>query len=677
MNSSADTNPKKSSILNHIHQAGDSDTGSKPDPQPTQSTEVTPETPKANKRFSLKLPKFKLPSFKKRYLLGIPGVFLLIIGLLAALTLPPLLQIKRLVPETEASARQAYDSLKNQDLVAGKQHLTDTRTKIDQINSQYKKLAWAKFTPARAYYLDGDRVLTAAIASGNAADTLLSAVEPYADVLGFSGQGSFAGGTAEERIVKIIETLDKVTPSLDQIAADLTIVNEQLAAIDPQRYPFEVRGQQASELITTAQDFSTAAVVAVTDVKPLLEVIPSVAGIDSEKKYLVLFQNDAELRPTGGFLTAYGTLRVEKGRTYQEKNDDIYQLDNKFNSRLKPPAPIEKYLDNVFYWHLRDMNLSPDYKVSMDTFLEHYLGLPDEPETIDGVIAVDTQVLSDLVSVLGPLEVPGFGEFSSEIDPRCDCPQVIYELEDFATRPVAYVRTDRKAFLTPMMQALIIKAYGSPRQVWPQLFQVVIENVRQKHVLFYMMDQEAQAAAEQVGIAGRISQDVEGDYFHLNEANFGGAKSNMFITHSVQDEIEITDAGVVHNMTLTYKNPAPWSDCNLESGGLCLNGQYRGFMRFLVPQGTQLDESLGFQADSVQTYEELGKTVIEGFFEFVPESQTKLKLTYTVPINPEGQYNLFIQKQPGQKEPEYTLTVNGTAQQQFNLKYDKQVTFEL
>lgn len=608
------------------------------------------------------------------------GVLLLFLGVsagvLAAISYQPAMTLKTTLPQLEVEARAIYDALKTQNLVEARSGLTQLKATLDTSSQAYKRLAWLSYSPFRPYYQDGSRVLIAADSGLAAASTLLDTVEPYADVLGFSGEGTFMGGTAEDRIVKIIETLDKVTPALDEVAADLQNVQTQLEPIDPTRYPFEIRGRQLDDMIVEAKTLVDTAVVAVTDVKPLLEVLPEVAGIDGERKYLVLFQNDAEIRPTGGFMTAYGVLRVEKGKVFQENSDDIYNLDAKYRATLTPPPYVAKHL-KVNRWYLRDMNMDPDFSKSMDQFLTEYLKLPGEPKNLDGIVAVDTQVLTNLVRILGPIEVPGFGRFTADIDPRCDCPQVIYELEDYSTRPVGFVRDDRKAFLAPMMQTLLVKAYGSPKQIWPELFQTVIKDVREKHVLFYMLDERAQAAAEKVNIAGRLLE-VDHDYFHMNESNLGGAKSNLFITHQVEEMITLNNGQADKEYEITFTNNFPASNCNLEAGKLCLNAaEYTGYLRFYFPQGTTLVEVIGFQEGDAEVYDEAGKTVIAGTYKLRAQSSAKLKLRVSVPYaGSNGLYRYMIQKQPGQKLPAYTVVFDGVEKREFELATDQTLEFK-
>jgi hypothetical protein len=105
----------------------------------------------------------------------------------------------------------------------------------------------------------------------------------------------------------------------------------------------------------------------------------------------------------------------------------------------------------------------------------------------------------------------------------------------------------------------------------------------------------------------------DGDYFNINEANFGGAKSNMFVSEAVTQDYNVAaDGTVTKTVTVDYKNPYAPSDCNLERGNLCLNAVLRDWFRIYVPKGSQLVSSQGSEV-KMTSYEDLGKTVFEGF----------------------------------------------------------------
>lgn len=627
------------------------------------------------------LPDIKIPKASKskksfprwaKIVLIILGVLLVISTAIGIPTYLTGMKVKTSVMAVKQHAQAAYDGLKGQNLAIAKAELDAAKTSLDEATTQYQSITFLRFTPLAWHYRDGERVFAAAVAGVEAGQIVVGAIEPYADVIGFTGQGSFVGGTAEDRIVKIIETVDKINPSLDQVNEKLGIINRELGEINPKRYPYiKVGGNTIESSIGSVQQAVSQANGIMAQLRPALTVLPDIAGLNSAKKYLVLFQNDAELRPTGGFVTAYAVLKVEKGKVSPEKSSDIYDLDSKFTKRLTPPEIVKKLL-KVNTWHLRDMNLSPDFKVSMDQFVSYYNELPGETK-VDGVIAVDTKLLTDLVRALGPIEVPGFGTFTADNDPRCDCPQVFYALEEIADRPTYTIRTDRKAILGPLMQTILVKAYGAPKQTWPSLFSSIWTNLNEKHVLMYFFNEDFQNAAEMVGVAGRIKA-YDADYLHINDANFGGAKSNMFVTQTIEQEVTKTDAGLSKTIVITYKNPRKGDNCNLEAGKLCLNGKMPNWTRIYLPKEAVVSEVLGFDNDSVKESVDLDKKVVEGYFELNPESQVKIKLTVTLPLKGED-YRLLIQKQPGTKNSATTIRLGGV-ENAFELTTDKEVVMK-
>lgn len=572
-------------------------------------------------------------------------------------------------------ADKAQGNLAAQDLVALKETLQELQNETGILKSKYEQTKWVKFIPvAGAYWKDIERVLTAGTAGIESAQILTEAIEPYADILGFKGAGTFAGGTAEDRIIIALKTLEKITPKLDEVASRLRTVDENLQLIDEKRYNFSYQEILISDKLKKAKDLIHGATKAVTDAKPALELLPKLAGMEGEKKYMVLFHNDGELRGTGGFMTAYGIMKVDNGRVSAERSSDIYELDNKFKSRLQPPDLVKNLL-KVPYWHLRDLNLSPDFKENMDLFSGYYGTIVGEPK-INGVIGVDTKFLVDLLGLLGPIDVPGFGRFSNDNDPRCDCPQVVYQLEAIADRPVATLVENRKGVLGPMMRELILRAYGAPKPWWDDLFKIFIDNVNEKHVAFYFkMDQPGfEEAAEQLNAAGRV-QEVKGDYLMVNDVNFGGAKANFFVKQEVTQNLEIAEDGTItKTLTVTYTNSSPASNCNLEAGKLCLNAPLPNWVRIYVPKDSQLMETVGLDKQ-METTEELGKTVFQGFLTVSPQSSSKTIYKYKLPFKAKTvNGELLIQKQMGKDTPHYKIELPDRVEE-FDLNGDKKFTF--
>ena len=178
--------------------------------------------------------------------------------------------------------------------------------------------------------------------------------------------------------------------------------------------------------------------------------------------------------------------------------------------------------------------------------------------------------------------------------------------------------------------------------------QTMYKNMEEKHILLYFIDKELQQSVEQINFAGRINA-ASSDYLHINNVNFAGAKANLFVS----EEIESITNGKSREVTVDFKNPYPHSDCNLERGGLCLNATLRNWIRLYVPKGSKLASFEG-SLKKVQTYDELGKTVFEGYLEVPTQGKATVVIKYTLPGNISGD-SLLIQKQPGVTGQKWTV----------------------
>jgi len=614
----------------------------------------------------------------KKLLILVPAIIIILGVLLFFFFVKPALQLKNDLIFIQIEANSISSALQGQNLNEAESKVVSTKEKLSTLKIDYQKLAWVGKVPfVNKYYQDGLSAISAGHALADAAAIGIESIQPYADILGFQGKGgAFGEMTAEKRLTVALDTLEKIEPNLDKINEKLNQAKTEVDKIDASRYPATVQGKPVRAKVQELKTLVSSLAGTLSEIKPAISFLRPLMGIPSEKRYLLLFQNDAELRPTGGFLTAYAVLSVNNGNFKPLGSYDIYSLDAKFGDKLKAPAPITKYLDNVFSWHLRDMNLSPDFKVSMDTFLENY-GKVQDRGTLNGVIAIDTKVLVDLLRILGPIGVSDWGNFSAENDKRCNCPQVFYELELQADKPVSTIKTDRKAMLGPLMQSILMNVMQSPKKKWPEFFNTFFTAVQEKHLLMYFFDPEIQKATETLNASGRI-QDYEGDYFHLNDTNFGGAKSNMYIKQNVVQDIKVDANGeVTKTITIDYRNPAPPSNCNLEAGQLCLNGLYKDWVRLYVPKGSQLVSSTGSEVE-VTTSEDLGKTVFEAYYgkqsPLRPEGKAQLTFTYKLPfkIQKGQEYKLLIQKQPGTYDNGYTINYN-SKETDFALTTDKEI----
>ena len=651
-------------------------------PKLTPDSGLDTETP--NQEVVIEKPKAKL---NKKLLIG-SGILLFFILIY---TIPLLIFGVTANKQYKNNISPVITSFDSADLGKVKDDITTIKDSLAKVMSSYKLISWMRITPfAGKYVSDLGHGLKGATYSLEAAQIGIDTVSPYLSVLGYvegdqgSGVASESGEiTAQERIDFIVSAIPEIVPKTGEIAQKMSEAKIEFSYIDSNRYPEKYKGKEIRGKLKAGLDMFDMAATYVSQSKPLLEVAPYLLGIDGERRYLVLFQNDKELRPTGGFMTAYSIMSVENAKFEPVSSDDIYHLDAIYKPTIPAPQPIVDLIKGPYVLsqnlRLRDMNYSPDFEVAMDLFTEETSKI--NLEETDGIIAVDTGLLVNLLDAMGEIGVPGFGNFSTKIEPKCNCPQVIYELESFADveGPIIWDpltgeiiltppnHDNRKKIIGPLMNSILANAMAQPKEKLPGLFNAVFTSLIEKHVLFYLYDDQAQMAVSDFGIGGKI-RDYQGDFLHINDSNLGGRKSNLYVTQEVEQEIEVAkDGQIIKTVTITYKNPEKYDGW--------LNSVLPNWVRIYVPQGSTLIDAEGLekQYDSV---EELGKTAFSGYFQLRPEGVSKVTFKYSLPFKMNGDYKMLIQKQPGTDKPLYIIRTN-KFEDEFFLNTDREVRVKI
>jgi len=210
------------------------------------------------------------------------------------------------------------------------------------------------------------------------------------------------------------------------------------------------------------------------------------------------------------------------------------------------------------------------------------------------------------------------------------------------------------------MKAILEKVYSAQKEQFPQLFQLIIDDIAGRHVQAYFLDEEFQAAADKIDLSGKMIAAPSGeDFLAIVDANLGGAKSNLFIDYGVEQTILPPSDGVLEKqVVINYRNSRAGDNCDLEAGELCLNATNNDWNRIYLPLGAELISAKGYKGEPT-VYEENGFTVIDGFFALSPNSTAKIDLQYTIPYQNEQEYVLNVWQQGGLRTVTHLIDVNG------------------
>ncbi len=284
----------------------------------------------------------------------------------------------------------------------------------------------------------------------------------------------------------------------------------------------------------------------------LLPQLPEILGQNSRQTYLVLLQNNTELRPSGGFIGSYALVSFEKGKLLNFKVFDVYSADGQLKGKITPPDEILHFLGQP-NWYLRDSNWSPDFSLTAKRaawFLEKETG-----QTVDGVIAIDLFLVKKLLAVTGPLKLVDF-------DDTVSADNFFQKAESQAEINFFPGSTQKRDYLSAASSALFENLTSRhPRQITP-LLKALFAGFQEKHL--------------QISFLALPQNENFQNKLFLVEANLGANKANYFLKRNLNVQIDLGKNGEQDTtLAVTYLNTSP--------GETWPAGRYKNYLRVFLP----------------------------------------------------------------------------------------------
>lgn len=382
-------------------------------------------------------------------------------------------------------------------------------------------------------------------------------------------------------------------------------------------------------------------------------LLPEFFGLRTEKTHLLLFLNNDELRPGGGFIGTYGIMQVRDGEVLQIKTADVYAIDSAPVKPVteKPPEPFQKY-NAATQWFFRDKNWSPDFSVSAKKTIEAFEY--ESGMNVDSVIGFTPTFASELLAYLGPIEVSG-QTFTSE-----NVPELIeYQVEKGfweSSVPVA----QRKEILADLVKEVQTRLAKLPVAKWGNVFSIVSNAFKTKQAAIFSENEQVQNTLANVGWAGVVSP-LTSDIQMFVDANLASLKTDPTVKRSIRYSLFRNDSGQwIGRTSITYDHQGTFD---------WRTTRYRTYSRLYVPQGTELIRVVGLN-EGPEISEELDMTVFGGFVSVEPKEERTVVYEYKLAdsviesIILEN-YSLTFYKQMGTRD--YALTLD--------LDFDKNITY--
>lgn len=294
--------------------------------------------------------------------------------------------------------------------------------------------------------------------------------------------------------------------------------------------------------------------------------------------YLVLLQNNRELRPTGGFMGSYALISFQLNQPIGLEVQDIYVPDGQLVGHVEPPGPIQEAFQTGF-WKLRDANWHPDFPASAQNvqwFFEQAMNVP-----IHGIVAINYSTIEELFGLIGPVELK---DYHQTLTAENLYVFLQHEVEqDFF--PGSTQKADVLRALTNQVQTRLTQISQTE---WIKLLDFVKNEFSQKEILVWSTNSTLQSQLEHQDWSGRVASkkcptqtECFNDVFGIFDANLGVNKTNCCVQRTIQLEKKRRETGLETSTHLTYTHTGlP----NAQYAPLV--GDYRAYVRMYFPANT-------------------------------------------------------------------------------------------
>ncbi len=450
--------------------------------------------------------------------------------------------------------------------------------------------------------------------------------------------------------VSLTSTLQEDLSFLNEASDKVNAASQNLSLVSDDVLPEQMRPKLAS-----ARDSVQKLQSILQETQDKIPVIMKMLGQRTLHRYLILLQNDAEARPTGGFIGSYLIVDVNDGYIINTEFHDIYETDGQLNEDIPTPEDIAKITKN---WRMRDSNYSPDFAISAEKaawFLQKEKG-----PSVDSVIALNQSFIANLFDLTGPVQL---ADLKAPLTKDNYQTVISYLVESKASG-----NADPKKILRSLIPAFEKQLMGSKNM--GAIVKVIIQGLQDRNIMLYSRDEDVQNLFDQLGVSGRVIRTKPNeDFLQVITTSIGGNKSDLYIQQSIKHTTVISKDGTVNDeVTITRKHtwtpdeltnwkailkPFGYTDISPTIQSILGSGENKSFIKVYVPAGATLTATNGIDQTSVETHSD--DEIQKNYFMFemdIPAGQEQtVTLSYQLPVKLntaiDDTYRFFAQRQPG------------------------------
>lgn len=525
---------------------------------------------------------------------------------------------------------------------------------IGRVSDSFDNMSWMfAITGQTEFYNDVSRVFLGTQNAIQGGQQVLKAIYPLTAYIkdfkpAVTFQDNVATTTREYR--DYLEKIGQNRYMLDEANYKISFANEIFKDIEINTLPKFTQNK-----LLEIKSFVEKAEIATQTYKEATAFLPEVLGVNERQRYLVLLQNESEIRSTGGWLTSYGIIGVEGGQIRELFVDDIYNADGTLRvqgKRYSPPESMRNALD-VKDWLFSLVNWSPNLSETREAS-QQFVSALGKGNDIDGIITVDIAFFQKLLDKWGGIEVPGEDELITG--------ENLYEKVFQMHREFTPGSTQKTTFLANLANEIIKKLLSMDIAQIADMSDILQSSLDEKHLQIAFKNNEAFNFFNNRNWAGNLDSKYN-DAPIVIDWNWGGNKANQYLNKNLALSVNIKDEDTIDfTYTATVENTS--------TENVYPQGDYINYQRVYIPAEAQLLKISGIEDNKYTVYRESGYKVLGGWFN-VPSKEIKtLEISYRLERDKIGMnfplekkedtifLDLNIFKQAGERKHAYRLDLS-------------------
>ena len=549
--------------------------------------------------------------------------------------------------------QSAKESISALEIAESRNSIETIDTNLDRISSSLNNLYWIfNISGQKELYNDTVQLLLGFQYTLEGADSLIDGLEPFALYIkdfqpAIDMQTTTPTTTREYR--DYLEAMEDNQYKITDASYKISLATEIIKDVNTSLFPKFLQDPilEIKDILTDVENTTNTA-------EDTLVFLPKLLGVDERQRYLILLQNESEIRSTGGWLTSYGILGIEGGQVRELFVDDIYNADGNLKVQGKtytPPVSMQSALE-IEEQPFSLINWNPDLSEVM-TASEPYIKELGKGNDLDGLITIDISLVQKLLDHWGGIEVPG----ESEIVTSENIYSKIFEMHESFTPG----STQKSTFLANLANEIIKKILSMNIMELGEMGDVFTESLNEKHLQATFANRDAYQYFSENTWSGTLDSKYNESPL-LIDWNWGGNKANLYLEKNHALEVDIKDEDTVDiKYVLTVEN-----DSTKE---VYPEGNYINYQRAYIPSYSQILKIDGFEENEYTTYKESGFKVIGGWFNTNIQDVNTLTISYRLTRDSNSNFplvkednNIFLDldifKQAGEKKNAYKLDIS-------------------